>query len=393
MFIPLGTDRSTGRRATIVPILVVLNLAIYFGGLALSRSGDLDLQHWYNQGSLSLAGMRWWQPFSYQFLHDRDSIFHVLSNMVFLWAFGAVVEWRLGHLGFLALYLVGGALAGLLQTTITGGSVIGASGSVSVVAGAFLALYPRGTVVGYWIIPPTPGRLPALWLLGLYAAIDLVNTCTDFCGVTRTGIGTIAHLTGLLFGLVVCVALLGLKVLPRDDFDLFFLIRQWKRRRELRAVAIAAGVGTADGPVAGRVRAGAQSQETPTQMRLRATLAAAHRERDYVLAADLYQELVATKPDAVLPAEIQLDVANQLARSGKDRAAAAAYTLFLERFRTHPAGDDARLMLAVVLIRRLGEAGRGAELLREFDGRSLGAERDALVSALRAEAAPGGGPR
>ena len=79
-------------------------------------------------------------------VHDPSGITHVASNMIFLLAFGRVVEGRLGHLGFATLYLVGGALAGLLQIALTKGTVIGASGSVSVVAGAFLALHPRGSV-------------------------------------------------------------------------------------------------------------------------------------------------------------------------------------------------------------------------------------------------------
>ena len=75
----------------------------------------------FDRGAISLRWFEWWQPITYQFLHDPFSILHVLSNMVFLWAFGAVVESRLGHLGFLALYLVGGAFAGLLQVAISKG--------------------------------------------------------------------------------------------------------------------------------------------------------------------------------------------------------------------------------------------------------------------------------
>jgi hypothetical protein len=82
-----------------------------------------------------------------------------------------------------------------------------------------------------------------------------VNTLTDAFGATRTGVGTIAHLAGLVFGLCVCLTLLGTGVLARNDFDLFFMIKQWKRRRDLRAATAVAGLGTADGPIAARVRA------------------------------------------------------------------------------------------------------------------------------------------
>ncbi|MFZ9916434.1 MAG: rhomboid family intramembrane serine protease, partial [Phycisphaerales bacterium] len=199
-----------------VPTLVAANLLIYFGGKTLAWQDRLDLEDWYDFGHIVATGMKWWQPFTYQFLHDPRSMGHVLSNMVFLWAFGAVVEGRLGRLGFLALYLLGGALAGLVQVWVAGGAAIGASGSVSVVAGAFLALHPRGTVHGFWLLPPMRVAMPAAWLLGLYAAIDLVDTCLDAFRFTDSGVGTIAHLSGLVFGLAVCVVLLGTGVLARN---------------------------------------------------------------------------------------------------------------------------------------------------------------------------------
>ena len=385
MFIPIGTNLDSRRRPVVVPALVALNLVLYFGGLLLARQGRINLDGLYDFGAIRWVGFHWWQPITYQFLHDPRSIMHVLSNMIFLWAFGAVVEGRLGRAGFLALYLVGGAFAGVVQVLLSKGSAVGASGSVSVVAGAFLALHPRGVVHGYWLLPPMRVAISAAWLLGLYAAIDFVNTFTDAFGMTRTGVGTVAHLSGLLFGLVVSTALLATGVLARNDFDLFFLMKQWKRRRELREVAAAVGVGVAGGPVAARVSSTSATEETPNQRTLRSTIAAAYRERDYVLAAQLYVELLGSLPEATLPAEIQLDVANELARSGRDREAARAYGRFIERFRTHHAVDDARLMLAAIQVRRLGDAKAGLETLSAFDRRELAAERAQFIAALRAD--------
>jgi len=370
----------------VVPTLVAVNLLIYFGGRILARQERIDLEAWYDFGHIVATGMKWWQPFTYQFLHDPRSMGHVLSNMVFLWAFGAVVEGRLGRLGFLALYLGGGALAGLVQVGLAGGAAIGASGSVSVIAGAFLALHPRGTVHGFWLLPPMRVAMPAAWLLGLYAAIDLVDTCLDAFRFTDSGVGTIAHLSGLVFGLAVCMALLGTGVLARNDFDLFYLLKQWRRRRRLRAAAVQAGVAVADGPVAARVAAGAADLETPAQRTLRSAIAAAHRERDYTLAVDLYKELLASLPNATLPAAIQLDVANALAMRGDDRTAAIAYERFLERFGRESGADDARLMLAVILVRRLRETERARGVLGAIEPSSLDGTRRDLLLALRAEA-------
>ena len=386
MFIPLVTNRSSRGRPVVVPVVVAVTLLVHFGGLFLARQGRLDLVACYSFGAISWRGLSWWEPFTYQFLHSTGSLWHVIGNMLFLWAFGATVEGRLGRVGFLALYLVGGAFAGLVQVAISKGSAIGASGSVSVVAGAFLALHPRGMVHGYWLLPPMRVAMRASWLLGLYAAIDLVNTFTDGFGLTLTGICTVAHLAGLVFGLGVGVGLLAGGVLPRDDFDLFFLVKQWRRRRQLAAATAGLGTGGANGRVAARVAATGEAAETPAQRTLRATIAAAHRERDPVLAASLYLELLAQVPDAVLPADIQLSVANEFARGGRNREAALAYERFLARFRLHDSADEARLMLATILVRRIGEPARARPVLAALAERPLEPAFAALAAELAREA-------
>jgi membrane associated rhomboid family serine protease len=386
VFIPLGTNLDSARRPLIVYALVAVNIAIHvviFVGL---RQENLRVLEAFTMLRLDSGDFQWWNLITYQFLHDPFGIMHVASNMVFLLAFGGVVEGRLGRIGFLLFYLVGGALAGLLQIAMTGGSVIGASGSVSVVAGAFLALHPRGSVHGLWLLPPSRISMPAAWLLGLYAAIDVVNTLTDAFGATRTGVGTIAHLAGLVFGLAVCMALLGTGVLKRNDFDLFFLVKQWKRRRDLRQATLAGGLGVADGPIAARVRSGTADEMSAKERRLRTTIAAAHRERDFVLAAQLYRELLAESPDAVLPAALQLDVANQLASNGDAATARMAYAGFLARFRSDPARHDARLMLAALEVRRLGNARAALAALSALDRAQLAPEAAALAAQIDAEA-------
>ena len=386
MFIPFGTNLDAGRRPLVLYGLVALNVAIHTAVFIGFRNENPAALEWFERLKLSFRHFGWWEPFTYQFLHDPRGIMHLASNMIFLLAFGTVVEGRLGKLGFLALYLVGGALAGLLQVAITGGSVVGASGSVSVVAGAFLALHPRGQVHGLWLLPPSRITMPAVWMLGIYAAIDFINTFTDALGATRTGVGTIAHLAGLFFGLTVCVTLLGTGVLKRNDFDLFFLLKQWKRRRDLRAATVSAGLGTADGPVSARVRADSADEMSPKERTLRHTIAAAHRERDLVLSAQIYRDLLALNPTSVLPAALQLDVANQLAADGDWRAARSAYANFIDRFRSDPNLGDARLMLAVIQTRRLGDAAAALANLAALDRARLDAERGALADALKNEA-------
>ena len=337
--------------------------------------------------------MHWWQPLSSQFLHG--GWFHLITNMFFLTAFGVVLESRLGRLGFLALFLAGGAAAALTQAWA--GSwinsfdssipIIGASGSISALMGAAFALHPRANVSGIAIPQFVRAQTSLRWMMAFAIALDIARTVVDWSGGGNSGIATLAHLGGLAFGFAVGAGLLAMGILKREDVDALYLFRQWKRRREMRAALDGAGIGTADGPVAARVRADGAGAETDAQRTLRNTIAAAHRERDYVLASQLYTELLQTLPDATLPAAIQLDVANQLATDGKNAQAAAAYARFLERFRSHVYADDVRVMLAAIQARRLGDKAAARATLDGFGGRELDRDRQALIDALRRECA------
>ena len=393
--IPTGTDRDDGRSPLVVPLLAAACVAVYIvtppeGRDLAEFSRHLDfLYRW----GVSYEEFAWWQPVTHQFLHG--GLFHILTNLFFLAAFGILLEARLGHLGFLAFYLVGGAAAGLLQIGVSHmvhpdeatGPAIGASGSVSALMGAVFALYPRANIRGIAIPQFVRTQVSIQWMMAFAIAVDVARTIMDWTGGGSSGIATLAHLGGLAFGFGFGVALLALRLVPRDDFDSLYLMRQWWRRREMRAAMRDAGVGAADGPVAARVRADGESVETEAQRTLRNTIAAAHRERDYTLAAQLYLELLRSNPEATLPAAIQLDVANQLAQAGKNADAARAYARFLERFRAHPAADDVRVMLAAIQVRRLGDAAAARATLAGFGGRELDRERQALVDALRQECA------
>lgn len=106
------------------------------------------------------------------FLHG--SLFHLLGNMWVLWIFGNNVEDRMRHWHFGAFYVVGGLLASLAHVLRNPDStlpVVGASGAIAAVMGAYLVLFPRHRVVA--VIPPFflwPFRVPALIFLGLWFA-------------------------------------------------------------------------------------------------------------------------------------------------------------------------------------------------------------------------------
>jgi membrane associated rhomboid family serine protease len=112
---------------------------------------------------------------SYAFFH-ADWL-HLLSNMLFLWIFGDNIEDAFGHVRYLVFYLLAAVLAALAHTLFFWDSfipLIGASGAVAGVMGAYVLLYPHARVfVLARIIVPIPLPLPAFWMLGVWMATQI----------------------------------------------------------------------------------------------------------------------------------------------------------------------------------------------------------------------------
>lgn len=143
----------------------------------------------------------------YQFVHA--GFLHLLGNLVFFFAFGVAIEKRYGLKLFLAFYLVGGvfaalahagAFAGLHRGAWPDATLVGASGSIAAVMGAFLRLYPSSRVnVFVWFLRPRLGQIPAWLFLGAWFLLEFLRN--HFLG-GREGGGTayMAHVAGFVFG-------------------------------------------------------------------------------------------------------------------------------------------------------------------------------------------------
>lgn len=135
---------------------------------------------------------------------------HLLGNMLFLWIFGDNIEDRLGHLGFLAFYLVAGLIATaafVLANPDSTTSLVGASGAIAGVLGAYLVIYPRRAVtvaVPFFFFALI--RLPAIVVLGLWFVYQLLPLGT---ASTQGGAGVayLAHVAGFVFGALGVLAL------------------------------------------------------------------------------------------------------------------------------------------------------------------------------------------
>jgi rhomboid family protein len=151
--------------------------------------------------------------FTAMFLHASWD--HILGNMLFLAVFGKSVEDAFGRLGFLVLYIAGGLAATVTQAAITLASpeadaripMLGASGAVSAVLGAFLVLYPHAQIKTLVLvfIPRIPARIfLGVWFLYQFfeARYALLNPEEGGSGVAFA-----AHVGGFLFGMLAAYAL------------------------------------------------------------------------------------------------------------------------------------------------------------------------------------------
>ena len=151
---------------------------------------------------------RYGTPFTSMFLHG--GWMHLLGNMLFLWIYGNNVEDGLGHARYLLFYFSCGIAAIFAQALANPHSaypIIGASGAISGVLGAYLLLYPRAKVLALVLLPffVTTVRLPAMLLLLLWFAAQLISDLAASDG--GASVAFRAHIGGFLAGMLLAAVL------------------------------------------------------------------------------------------------------------------------------------------------------------------------------------------
>ncbi len=140
------------------------------------------------------------------FLHA--GIFHLLGNLLFLWVFGNNVEDRLGHVLFALFYLAGAVVAALAHVVVDTAStvpMIGASGAIAAVMGAYLVWFPDARIRTLVVIIPLDVR--ARWVLGFWFVLQFFTDPND-------GVAWMAHVGGFVFGVLVGLVV---RVVGGDD--------------------------------------------------------------------------------------------------------------------------------------------------------------------------------
>jgi membrane associated rhomboid family serine protease len=318
--------------------------------------------------------------FTYSLFHG--SIWHLLGNMLFLYIFGNNVNDRLGHLGYLGFYLAGGVFAGIGHVLTQSTILYGASGAVAAVTGAYLVLFPRSSItIIYFLFFVGTFEIPGMWFVALFFIKELL---LPFTAERAAGdVAHFAHISGALLGAGVCLGMLAIGLLPRDQFDVLALIQRWNKRRQYRDLV---SKGYDPFGFVPKVRP-EPTTETPDpalqrMQDLRAEISEALAHHNHPRAALLFQELVRLDPQQVLSRQAQLEVANQLASQQLFDEAAQAYEQFLRHYANFEQIEQVELMLGLIYARYLRRYGRAKELLIRAAARLHG-ERE--VSMARAE--------
>ncbi len=352
MIIPLGTDRPLRRPTLVNHGLVFLTLGIHIACELLRRNDPELWARIHELLALDPRHLTLWSPASYALLHAPGWT-HLLGNMVFLWTLGPNVEDRLGRLGYLAFYILGAAAAGLTHALFYANPVIGASGAIAAVTGAYLVLFPHTTVrcfIFFFYIGIF--GLPAWWLIGGQIAWNVFITGANAAG----NVATLAHLGGYAFGMGVAMLLLATRLLKREPYDLFTLSRHAVRRRQFKEA------GYRRDRAAGAQQAQAHARPDPNAeaiMRARAAVTDRIGAGDLPGAGAAYRALLdahGTAPAAaLLSRQTQYDLANALFAAGDHQTAATAYERFLAGYPRDREIPTVRLMLGLLNARYLND--------------------------------------
>lgn len=208
--IPLKDNHPVSIFAFWTLALILANAYIFYLELTAGNPDNFISQFALVPSTVNFLNLGTLFPFiSSQFLHG--GFLHIISNMLFLWVFGRNVEAAFGHLSFPVFYLVSGTVAGLTQylfapTDTT--PMLGASGAVAGVLGAYLALFPGNKIktLVFIFIYVTIIDIPAYLLLFYWFITQLFSGVAAISLNQMTGgIAFLPHIGGFLFGFLTAV--------------------------------------------------------------------------------------------------------------------------------------------------------------------------------------------
>jgi membrane associated rhomboid family serine protease len=209
--IPISDENPAHRTPVVTWTLLIANIAVFFwqlsfteqGAEAVIRSLGFTPREFFVRGVGAGDAGPWVTLLTSMFLHG--GLMHLGGNMLYLWIFGNNVEDALGHLRFLVFYLTCGVAAALSQAVVepdTTIPMVGASGAISGVLGAYVMIYPRARIT---VIIPLgvllyPTKISSLFVVGFWFILQLVSAALADPGAP--GVAWLAHVGGFVAGML-----------------------------------------------------------------------------------------------------------------------------------------------------------------------------------------------
>lgn len=350
LFIPLRTDSPLRSTPYMNWLLIAANVVVF--------AATSIKPEWKTQFDLSPRDPTLLAFFTYQFVHEN--IMHIAGNMLFLYIFGNNVNDKMGNIGYLAFYLAGGVTAGICYTVTqqTGAPIIGASGAIAAVTGAYLILFPRSLItIFYWFIFFGKYEIQSLWFILAFFALDVFG---NFAG--QDNVAHMAHIGGTIFGAIVCLGLVGTHLLPRDQWDMWALVQRWNKRRQYRDM-VAKGYNPFDYTESMSAEGRRDHPYAAQVQDLREKINAAISMREMAVAANLYVEMMQYDNTQILARQAQLDVATQLHHENRHAQAAEAYEKLLRAYPNLERAGQIELIVGILYSRYLHKYERAKQHL------------------------------
>jgi len=204
MVIPLHDDNPTTTRPYVTAGILIACVLTYLGQQVFLPEETVGLVPAVITGGAASPGSAvfpaWATAVTYMFVHV--GFWHLAGNMLFLWIFGNNIEEAMGHTRYFIFYVACGIVAAFSQVLPNPGSVIpivGASGAISGVLGAYMLLFPRARVLlglPLGFVNVEFGRFPAIWVLATWFGMQIVMGFATSQG----GIAFGAHIAGFVAG-------------------------------------------------------------------------------------------------------------------------------------------------------------------------------------------------
>jgi membrane associated rhomboid family serine protease len=207
---PLRDTQPSYSRPVITVLIIILNVVVFLYEISLDEySRNYFIMHY----GLVPARFHFSAILTSMFLHG--GWMHIIGNMWFLWIFGDNVEDAFGHVKYLVFYLLCGIAAAMTQMAFSAGSrlpMVGASGAIAGVMGAYLIKYPKARIVTlvFIFIFITTIEVPAALMLAYWFFIQFFSGVgtIGYSHVSQGGTAFFAHVGGFVAGMIL-VGLLG----------------------------------------------------------------------------------------------------------------------------------------------------------------------------------------